>query len=562
MYKVIRPGTPMHDLLQSRLKDQEQNGEQAMSSLSDPTSSLKGEQTKSSIDNISKSTNHFYLLMNQLISLSLKMSRYYWKKISFVLFDYDQYYLDNAITSYLEQYCYVLAKEKSEILFHFTADYLPSLITMMLVAGLFLLIVKYREFENSLYKLKILNENTCTNLKRIIRSMRLYHKKCNGILKTIKEIELTSRGYFIDNLHNAPISRIEMKTPESMMKCKYMRKSLVDSLKSTIHTKTSVLSFFESLTEEPIPQILDIHTFLDSLNTNSIASISDLITVNYDLDEFLLTTIIHFSKNTEITIQLKEKLLHEFSEKGKIGSISFKILEKIEKLNEVSEESDFEYFSQYKKEIESCMDTLKSYVYLMTEKQPEDQLKRTESSLMESVGNLKYKIELLCKEVENFYYPKLESLDSTDKGIDSYFEEFSTIPFNSEERETLDRRFYHEESLSPRASSQKPFLNIEKKVVNVYECENQMPEPEKPLSLGSRFRMPPIMHKSKLTETSSSVNNSTTETESKPTTYSIPIRTQRSSLSNNPLSDELKQVVFKRKQEMQIVKNSTENNQE
>ena len=90
------------------------------------------------------------------------------------------------------------------------------------------------------------------------------------------------------------------------MKCKYMRRNLVDSLKSTIHIKTSVLSFVEMLIEEPIPQIEDINTFLNSSN-NSIASITDMILINFDLDEFLINTIIQLSKNSDITIQLKEK---------------------------------------------------------------------------------------------------------------------------------------------------------------------------------------------------------------------------------------------------------------
>src|SRR3989338_11419260 len=131
MFRVVRPGTPMHDLLKSRMKEEQSDLSSSETECSDttittssPSSTTTNELIKDMKVNEKLSTQAL-LMANQLFSLTLRMSGYYWKKISFVLFDYDQYYLHNAIKSYLEQYCYVLAREKSESVEN-SVEYLSS----------------------------------------------------------------------------------------------------------------------------------------------------------------------------------------------------------------------------------------------------------------------------------------------------------------------------------------------------------------------------------------------------------------------------------------------------
>ncbi|KAG2385551.1 hypothetical protein C9374_003366 [Naegleria lovaniensis] len=541
----------------------------------------------------------FIVISKEFFSLCIHISSYIWAKTIFLLFDYDKYYKNLAVEAYLDHFAFILGKQKAEIiedsmeciedeasitieqpnssliiilftvLVIFDIEFFHPLFSALCLIILFLLVVKFREFENTMYLLKDQNHATPNILKRAVRSMQVYSKKCRDVLKTIKEVELTARGYFIDNLHNAPISRIELNTPESMLRCKEMRKNLVESLTSTIKLKNSVLYIIQTVQDKEIPQLEEISMFINSISGNSISIITELTQINSDIDDFLINALITTCKNhKELSMKSKEKFMHELSEKGKIGSLSIKIVEKIEKLSKATEESDYDQFNQYKKEIESSMDSIRSYLYLITEQnQTEEQFQQTESSLFISVHNLKYKIGAFCKQVSSHKFPKPLSQSISSKEIDELFEDFSTIPIQEASKE-YDRKFYHEEGFN--TSSESEAHSDDPNVMKVYEFENESEPKESAfqnISSEPRLRMPPLMpiHRLKLPSSHStmlSVDLSKSNYQSDNNLESD-LNDLNSSPNKtvSPFKRELKQVVMKRKQELQFIKTKLSNQQ-
>ncbi|KAF0972747.1 hypothetical protein FDP41_008996 [Naegleria fowleri] len=540
----------------------------------------------------------FTSISKDFFSLCIHISSYIWTMVLFLLFDYDRYYKNQAVEAYLDHYAFILGKQKAEIiedsleciedepsvaieqpnssliiilftvLVIFDIEFFHPLFSALCLIILFLLVVKFREFENTMYLLKDQNHATPNNLKRAVRSMQVYSKKCTDVLKTIKEVELTSRGYFIDNLHNAPISRIELNTPDNMLRCKEMRKNLVESLTSSIKLKNSILYIIQTIQDKEIPQLEEISMFINSISSNSISIISELISINSDIDDFLINVLITTCKNKNLSVKSKEKLMYELSEKGKIGhSLSIKIVEKIEKLAKATEKSEYDQFIQFKKEIESSMDSIRSYLYLITEQnQTEEQFQQTENSLFVSMNNLKYKIGDFCKQVSSHKFPKPSQTSDDSKEIDILFEDFSTIPIQEASKE-YDRKFYHEEVLPSSNASSGTASPSDPNVMKVYEFENETPKENASQNSLShhepRLRMPPIGSSTnrlrlrsdpsimsvKLLDNNNSKDHDENDLNASSLSASTPNKTEVS-----PFKMELKQVVMKRKQELQYVK--------
>ena len=261
-------------------------------------------------------------------------------------------------------------------------------------------------------------------------------------------------------------------------------------------------------------------------------------------------------------------VMYELSEKGKIGhSLSIKIVEKIEKLAKATEKSEYDQFIQFKKEIESSMDSIRSYLYLITEQnQTEEQFQQTENSLFVSMNNLKYKIGDFCKQVSSHKFPKPSQTSDDSKEIDILFEDFSTIPIQEASKE-YDRKFYHEEVLPSSNASSGTASPSDPNVMKVYEFENETPKENASQNSLShhepRLRMPPIGSSTnrlrlrsdpsimsvKLLDNNNSKDHDENDLNANSLSASTPNKTEVS-----PFKMELKQVVMKRKQELQYVK--------
>ena len=92
-----------------------------------------------------------------------------------------------------------------------------------------------------------------------------------------------------------------------MLRCKEMRKNLVESLTSSIKLKNSILYIIQTIQDKEIPQLEEISMFINSISSNSTSIISELVSINSDIDDFLINVLITTCKNKNLSVKSKEK---------------------------------------------------------------------------------------------------------------------------------------------------------------------------------------------------------------------------------------------------------------
>ena len=179
---------------------------------------------------------------------------------------------------------------------------------------------------------------------------------------------------------------------------------------------------------------------------------------------------------------------------------------------------------------------------------------RDVSTLDNSLAHLTSSIHDLGREAKSFFFP--QTITTVEK-CDAQEDEDIVHQLESEMEEPVtfvNRNFYHEEVF--KAGVTKP--SLEKKIVNIYECENTLPTPViQPQTEERKFRMPvPIPRLAKSMDLSTTVLSSN-DTEARTTPILSSHHTNNRSHVRDPLTEELKQVVQKRKQELSHIHNET-----
>ena len=206
------------------------------------------------------------------------------------------------------------------------------------------------------------------------------------------------------------------------------------------------------------------------------------------------------------------------------------------------------------KDIKGCISTIQALAFLITDNplRVED-LARDISTLYDSIAHLSDSVHDLGREAKAFFFPQTVTPVMERSAPQEYGDIIHQIEHELKEPVTLvDRNFYHEEAF--KAGVEKPPL--EKKIVNVYECENASPMPIiQPQSEERKLRMPmPIPRLAKPTTVLSS-NDIEAPCDTSTHNLSSQHTSQRHSHTRDPLTEELKKVVQKRKQQLSHIHN-------
>jgi len=206
------------------------------------------------------------------------------------------------------------------------------------------------------------------------------------------------------------------------------------------------------------------------------------------------------------------------------------------------------------KDIKGCISTIQALAFLITDiPLCVEDLVRDMTTLDDSIAHLTDSVHDLGREAKSFFFPQTITPKMEQNAPQEYGDIVHQIEHELKEPVTfVDRNFYHEEAF--KGGVEKPLL--EKKIVNVYECENARPMPIiQPQSEERKLRMPmPILRLAKPTTVLSS---NYTEAPCDTSTHNLSSQhtSQRHSHTRDPLTEELKKVVQKRKQELSHIHN-------